>query len=288
MLDISSLNLFFKIFEVFGLQYFSFKNLSTKVESKCSKRFHTCYFIFALTLFTSATIAFVKFTLDISEKRVTAKTGFNFLMKSLMNFGIILTVIVGIIESYVKTNQLKTIYNTTKQVSAMCLSYFDYKVDYGPFKKLWMIKFLTVSVLFVTTYTVFTVNHSGRRLIGHLMALFPTFFFVLLTFKLIFHYDLVNFQLEIMYKMMSKDVFIKLNSTNPIQIRHTFQSRSLGIRKIYNVIYEISEIVNDFLAYTALLIIIVLTVVIINSSYNCVVAMTRNGSTKVSSKFLII
>jgi hypothetical protein len=230
-----------------------------------------------LILFTVAMTAYVRFALDISEKRITAKTGFNFMIRLLMNFGLIATVIIGIIESFVKTNQLKEVYHMIEEVSTMCLAYFDHKTNYQSFKKGWVIKIcISFSLLFLV-YGSLVVNNvkHGRKALPFVIAFVPILFVGLLVFKLSFHYDLVNFQLENIRKMMSKEVFMKVNTTNVVSIRHSLQSRALGLRKIYNLIFDISEIVNNFLAYSALCIVVILTVVVINSSFNCIVTITK-------------
>jgi hypothetical protein len=288
MSDIETLNVFYKIFLVFGLQYFSIYDLEPKKSSdnKWLKRFRKIHFVIVLILFSSMITAYVKSAFDVRE-RITAKTGFNFIIKLFMNFGLIATVMVGVIESFLKTKQSKEIYLMAKEVSAMTMSYFDYKIDYKPFKKSWIIKFIiSFSILFLVYGSlVFNNIKNGRKALPLIVAFFPIFFVGLLVFKLTFHYDLVNFQLLNIEKMLSKEVFMKINTTNSINIRHILQSRALGFRKIYNMVYDMSECVNNFLASSALFIVIVLTVVVINSSFNCIVILIKyEPISKVSRK----
>jgi hypothetical protein len=254
MTDIEVLSGFFKVFELFGLQYFSFKDLNVKTNRKWHGKFYIAYFALVLVLFSSAMTSYVVVALDIGEKKITAKTGFNFVIKIFMNFGLIASVIFGVIESFVKTNKLKEIYTKIKEVSMMCLVQFDFKVDYRNFDKAWKIKCLTTMALYLPSFgtLIYAVHKKGHKVLPYIVGFLPMTFFTLIVFKLVFHFDLVNFQLENMKKLMSNEVFIKVNTKNPVNVRHILQSRALAMRRVYNLIYDISEIVNEFLAVSAL------------------------------------
>lgn len=278
MASVEALNCFFKLFEVFGIQYFSFKDLESKFGLKKPEKFHKIQFGFALVLFSSAMGSFVSATLKIDEIKINAKNGFNIFIKVFMNFGLIATIFSAIVESYLKTSQLKEIYMNMKKIELMSLTHFDHEINYKKFKKSWIKKFFTISTLFSISYLLIARAslNEGKKLLPYLIGYFPIFAFGLIVFKFTFHIDLVNVQLENLLKMMSKEVFIKVNSTNLVTIRHVLQSRSLAFRKIYNVIYDTAEIVNNFLAISALFILINLIVVSINTGFQCILAATEN------------
>ena len=284
MTNFEVLKLFFKVFEIFGLQYFSFKDLERIKNDKRPGKFHIFYFLFVLILFSSTMILYVAFTIDTREKRITVKTGFNVMIRFFMNFGLIFTIVAGIIESFVKTDQLKDLYTKIKEVSSMCLSHFDFEIDYSSFHKAWRIKFFTGLILYIISYSEFILfnAHPRKAFFNFAIGFFPILFFGLIVFKLSFHVDLVNFQLQNLNILMSKEVFLKINPTNSVNIKYILQSRALAVRKIYNLIYDISEIVNNFFAFSALSTIVVLTIIIINTSFRCIVEMTKGFA---SSKF---
>ena len=277
MTNLEVLRKFFKVFEIFGLQYFSFKDLEKRKNKKWPGKFHTCYFVFVLILFSSSMAVGVSFAFDASEKRITAKTGFNFMIKLFMKLGLISTIIIGTIESFVKTNQLKEIYIKIKEVSSMCLMHFDFEVDYSRFYKAWKIKFFISFSFYIISNSEFIIlsPNPGQAFFHRALGFLPILFFGFLVFKLSLHVDLVNFQLQSLKKLMSKEVFMKVIPTHPSNVKYILQSRALALRKVYNLIYDISEIVNNFLAFSALSIIVVLTVIIINSSFRCIVAITK-------------
>lgn len=276
MTNIEVLSIFFKLFEIFGLQYFSFKDLNGKVLR--SQKFYKIYFSIILILFCSATVYYVAINFETQISYVHAKNAFNFLMKLFMKFGLIGTIFIGIVESFLKTNQLKEVYMNLQEISTMCLAHFDFTIDYKIFKKSWAKKFAIVFVLFVLSFvSLFSSSQaSSRRLLtATLTGCFPIILFSLIVIKFCLHVDLVNFQLQNMQKLMSTEVFVRVNSTNPVNVKHILQNRALAFRKIYNIVYDTAQIVNNILSVSALSIVTILTVVIINTAFRCVLALTN-------------
>lgn len=275
MANIEVLNGFFKLFQIFGLQYFSFKDLGGKLMRKRPDKFYKLYFGFVLILLCSAMSYYVSMVLKIDEKKFIAKNALNILIRLFMNFGLIAVIFIGIVESFVKTNQLKKVYMNIMEVSALCLVHFDYEINYTSFKKSWRKKFYSALGIFTFSYglTILTFVYNGHKVLSYLIGFFPIVFFGVIILKFTLHVDLVNLQLENMQNLMTSEVFMKVNSTNPVNIRHVLQNRALALRKIYNIVYDTAEIVSNILAISALLILILLTVIIVNSAFRCVVAV---------------
>jgi hypothetical protein len=258
MTNIEVLSSFFKLFEIFGLQYFSFKDLDGKTIRKQPEKFYKFYFSFVLIFLSSGMTYYVAFS-----------------MKVLLIAGIFF----GILESFVKNNQLKEVYMNVKEISTMCLVHFDYVINYKTFRKVWRKKFYSVLVMFTIYYgsVILQLYRENREFISHIVGFFPLLFFGLIIFKFTLHVDLVNFQLNTMHNLMKNEVFLNdvTDSTkNPVNIRHVLQSRSLALRKIYNLIFDTAQIVNNFLLISTFLIIISTFLIIINTSFLCIRAIT--------------
>lgn len=262
------LSRYFKLFELFGLQYFAFQSFNEKSsQQKRPSKFYTVYFVFLLILFFFLTILYVAIYFDDEIEDLKAKTAFILMMKVIMEFGIIGIMISGLIESYCKTKQLKSVLIQSNEILEFYKTNLGYDINYKSFNDSWKKKAFRWLALFIldfgslSTFQYFATGHFFHLIFGVL----PMFFLCLLIFKIIFHFDLINFQLENLHEALTIKRCFKADEVFRNRNHHC---RALELRRCYHLIYEMAQIVNSILSITLLLVLVVFVVVLIISGFH--------------------
>lgn len=275
MTNLKLLSGYFRVFELFGLQYFCFKALVENVQQKRSKLFYLIYFIFLLVSFSVSMTIYVAATGD-DHIRFNIKTGFNYIIKVIIELGLIAIMIGGLIESYVKTSQLQEIVKKAKEISSFCKTEFNHLIDYENFNKTWHKKTYCLAILLFSAHGLMCLTFyvTTGIFLPLLIGFPPVIVLALIVFKFAFYVDLVNFQLENMHKVMLKSSCSK-------KTKQYHNCKILAFRRCYILIYDMAGNVNSGSSACLLMILTFFIVVIISAGYECLVIFIARFKMKV-------
>lgn len=266
MANIESLKVFFYFFEVCGVHHFSFNDLNKKKPSRWQKIFHTAYAMFLLIFY----ITLMEIYKTYYPKNIMNKKKFMiFVMKAAMRFGLLLIVIFGIAESFIKQEKFKRILKLSKKLSMIYASKSSMQYSFNSLKSKMAIKF----VLFMFMFTLKEISKSvaiqsfNIPSAAVLIGILPVFFMYSTVLAFNFYVELVNFELSNFLNF----VFIasKNERQNKLFLKSNFDNTNItAASRLYQMIYEMSRLVNNVLRYTILILWSVFVITIINNIYS--------------------
>lgn len=261
----------FKIFEIFGQQYFSLKALLTtgNAESRVSV-FHKMAMLIVLSTLTYFFVGFAK-NFQVYIKRITSKNVLLFSIFILTDFGYILASVISTIQSYFKTKVAKKIFLNTREIARIARREFNIEVDFIKIRKAALKKTAVIMILFVFCNVFLMLSGKDVVEIIHYYTL-QNLFLTLTAMKFSFQVDItVNCQLELLETLLAnlfskcpiqtyQILLIKQTASSNIAFRKIFAARS-----IYNLIYENGALINS---YNGLPILAVLATVVSLLTFN--------------------
>lgn len=286
MAGVKSLGGIFKLFELLGLQHFSFKDLKdAEAKQSRTKTVHKVYFGFLFVFFSSMATNFLVHIFMSRSKFAEAENFVKVIIGILLSFGILVGSLVGLIESYLKRQSLAAIVLLATEISKLCASDFEYQICYQPLKRRLVKKIASLYFfcLVLSGIIIATTISSNGSLLGVLFGLLTQIFFVTVAALLIVYVDLVNFQLENLLEIVQNHVIDCGESLKAKEKRE----RALSVRKCYHLIFEMAQLANKVLRFSQLLVLTILILGMINSVYeNLIEGMITFNARKRSRKIL--
>lgn len=235
------------IFQVFGLLYFSIRKLSTKSVNFSPSVFQTIQFVFISIIFSLQALLFILDMSKIYTISISVKNSLSLVVQSLTFFSIISVYAVAAAQSFLNTTKTKKIFHNFLTISKVFMDEFGNNLDYRQVK-IWFFKtssILTVIIILcqilIFVYEVnFEVDNSIER---NLLGLSLTIFIIMIIQKFMFFVNLVVYNLKHLTILMKKN----------IQTQSLRRERKLKkLSKIYILIQESVELINQSLGYTTL------------------------------------
>lgn len=271
--SVKKINVFFTFFQVCGLQYFSAQELwSKKVHPKFKIYFIVLVFLIIAT-FLGQMLTGSEVIEDDSTKRAVSQN-----VSDIPNFGLYLTSFIIILQSLIKTSKNKEIFQNFDKIAELSRQKVFYAIDYKSFKKQFMNKLFGLSIVFIVplffgSYMDYTKVHINGA--APFFRILPTLVVELVSIKFMFYADLINFHLKAIGYILTqpKDQIIKLSDIfdrfNVQKLRNScnFVERITVAKKIYGLIWECTELVNECMGPTVLMIFILTTVGLISVTY---------------------
>lgn len=290
MASIELLGSFSKLFELFGLQYFSFRHLKKGSIGDRPTKNYTVYFLVLLVPLVSLTAHFVISEVAFQNENARKENYLRFIIVSIMSAGLIVVTLVGLFESYFKTHKLKAILVNATDISSLCVTEFYYLIDYTDFKKVWKRKCISFCLISLTSTLIVNsvayLRNSPKKLVYIMQKLggsLSLFFFIMIVFKFTFFVDLVNFQLENLHSILKLQRFSQQKSFVSTGLK---RPRALAFRRLYNKIYVMAQLVNEILSLSLLLTLTILVIVIVNTSYQfMIIVLVHSSNKKISGRF---
>ena len=266
------------LFQICGHQYFSVKSLSSRNQSQYPSWGYTTYFFIVFITLTSKIIIFVLLaSSEEVEVELSPKTAVNYIVQHSMYFGLIFIIFIGIIQSFATTPLTKQIFINSIRISSLSQKEFSYMFDYQDLKKK-NLKYLIFLILSWTPIEIIFFSllrrFDEKAFSITLMVILPIFYLRATAFKFVFHVEMINYQLENILKLLSKAIsedetfgggvrlFIK-----PVKIKTVpeITMKIKNLRKILNIVYENSELVNRTNGLTILSLVAVMVINITGS-----------------------
>lgn len=274
------------IFQIFGHQYFSLKTLTAKNQSESPTLTRKLFFAFNLVLFTSLMGAFAFFISDkSSDDQLIAKNIISIAAKYSVYLGLVLMIWVALVHDYVATRQTKSFYLNCIHIADICERDFNHAIEHrllrnSTFKFLFSIGFANIFGEFVYN----SLLDEPKSAVQMLFTVSPLLLLNTIILKFVFFVKLVNLHLETICKLLRKiyrpsedsEVFVGI-SVMPVQDDSNDKIYKLrNLRKIYNVVAENANIINQVMGVTILLMVSVKISVITTYGYGLFLAMLGN------------
>lgn len=273
-------------FQVFGLQYFSVKTLSTENESTMPSLAYTIYFFLAFIVLTGQMAIFGYFAMSDVDETLSAKTVVNYFVQHSMYIGLFIIIWVSLIQAYASTPLTKKFFLNSVQISKMCAKDFDFLVDHEQIRRKVLKLFLLFIVFFFTFQCLMCWYEIGFEqssvFVRTFSSILPLVFLNVAGFKFIFLVKSINFYLEAVADITLKvlkpfmtigenfDFFMVVKTKKPSS---ELSKKIKNLRQIYNVINENAEIANRSMGATVLTVFTVMVTVITASGYRIFLAI---------------
>lgn len=271
MAGVEALSGFFRFFEIFCLHNFSFEELEVARQSRRSKFWHKAYFVTLLVLFSTLMTFYVVVVVVKTNDEFNAKTFLLKSIKTVVNFALICSMISGIIESSVNSNEIRDIIRTATEIKLLCGSSFGWVINYQTLKKTLVIKIIFCFFIFETyQFGLLTFELlANEPLAGLFLGILPQHFIGVIMIFYNFYIELVNFQLENLVQIVSKVLGCGNSSgRNPID----FETVS-KVGQCFKMISEMAETVNSVLRRAVMIVFLILVVITICLIYENLVLL---------------
>lgn len=266
MSNIDDINCFSKLFILFGLQYFFDKDLKSN-SGKDFKLFFAVYFTI-LVLLVLGLLLFVispEFTNGADDDK-SLRNFIDRIQNIFMECALVLTLFLGLVESFVKTESAKKLIEKVESISTMFNLELGHSLDYKLFRKTWMRNFVLFFSTFTFSYATWIIATfvNGDSFLTLLFCLLPYFFFSLIIFKFVFYVGLVNFQLENL-SLVSAPAAI--NKTRQEASANVELRKILALRRIYSSIYDCGQYANNIMTVSTLCTLVVLVILLTSTIF---------------------
>lgn len=261
MANIEALGVFHKIFQVFGLQFYSL------MDQQGNWRYRTFNRIYCATLvvvFSAAMLQLMIFVI-VENAKEKANNYFDSILNYIIYVLFLLNTIVPSTESYAKNEKLVEILSIARYIVNHSISELNHVIDYKSFRRTWIIKFIRVNVIFLMIYATLAVGSAmaGTNYLSVMFGFLPSLLFILITLKITYYVDLVNFQLRNLQIIVQEKIF-----PTKLSVR---RNKALAARRVYNLIYEMSLLVNQTSAVAISLHVMLLTIMTIRAIFNALI-----------------
>lgn len=285
------------LFQLFGQQLFSIKAVTSENQKKYPSLFYTIYFLVVFVVLTGLMLIFASYATaeEISEK-LTAKTVLNNIVQHSMYFGLVFIIWVSLIQTYLATPLVKKFFLNCIQIAKMSEQDFGHRIDHRKIRRKVFQFFLSLFLIFFTLQNILYFYESSYEdsdsFLRICIAIVPMIFLLTTAFKFIFYVKLINFHLEVVLTLIKEimnplgfkfigNLSVYVRAVKPKQSRdRDLQLKIRNLRKIYNVIFENSVLINRAMGSTILAVTVVMVIVITASGYRLFLAIVRKLPTE--------
>lgn len=258
------------IFQVFGFLYFGVKNLKLKNVNKHPSIYYTFYFFAIFIIINSIIFSFtILIAFDANNTQSRTRNVLNFIMENSLWVSLILIICVSFIQSYGKTASLIKFIINSIEISTILKKNFHHQNNFREIKAE-LFKFLSFLSLiqFSSSFgNLIYEKHNGWiiSILRLILGAIPGLFIAMIAIKFYFFVNMIHYQLT-----QVKIVINKIFRTDGIAIVMEKKSKDNGLRylmKTYNLIYENSQLINQFMGLTILIKVFVLVLVLTIGGY---------------------
>lgn len=202
-----------------------------------------------------------------------------YLINKSLNYGAVIRIVTVIIESFVHYKNFVNIIANTNEISRMSLLEFKFLLNFDKIRKSAWRTFAIVILTICILHGAVTYNHIilGNGIFWMSVGAPPMFFVAIVNYKLVFYIKLMNIQLEFLEQILlvvfdsrslgsMKNSIVHLRPANPRMFFETKLRRLNTSRRMYNLIKENVDMMNQSHGLTLLL-----------SIWNAVTSITISG-----------
>lgn len=288
------LNCFLSIFEFMGLQYFSAKSLSEKSLKEKPSFWRVIHLLVLFLLISSIMISYIIQFNPSRETNVTYKNVLTLVIQYSMNVGMLLIVWVGLFDSFRSVKSMKKILLNVKEIRKLSLLDFRIEIDFKRIRERTWRRFASIIAFVAIVHGTFSFWHLETQ--GVYKALFgviPMSFVSVIVYKQLFLIDMVNNQLEYLQRLLESvfhykpiriidNINFHLTTVKSAEAPEDPMKKLRATWKLYNIIYNSSNLVNDSLGLTALILLVSMVIALTGSGYEVfVIVMGKLPSSRI-------
>lgn len=265
MADVTVLDKFTWQFQILGLQFFSIKNLHEDSKIKKFPSLCRCF----LMIFWIILVTVLIYIAHEKSNILATKNLLSLVVRFTNYIAGIIAMYYCLFSSFMQHSKLETFFLKSKQISKLFSDEFNHQSDFREMRKSLIIFTLinlsySINISYQYTKTAFE-NFDDLVLILHsifhsINEVFLTFFI----FRFYFYVSIVVFHLKEMKILMCKSFnddfeisngkIIKVWTVNSQKLTHRNDEKNiLVLRKVYYLIKEMADIVNDTMGFLVLL-----------------------------------
>lgn len=287
----SELNAYLVMLELTGLQYFSLKTISKENFKQRPSVLRLVQMLFLLTVITSSVVIFIISDHSHYAARLSAKNVMMYAIQHSMNINLVLVAGSCLVQSFVSTRSTKKIFLNLREISELCFRDFKVPFDFVALKRASWKRFFFMIIGFSIMHGALALNYSKQPdvMLQIAFGTLPMLFLNFVSMKFIFYVNLVNFELNLLGHLM-KNIFKPktLRVYDLISVKtlisvdpHNVKLRKLQTaRKIYNLIYETGNLVNDSNGLTVLIFLTSFVIALTASGYEIFVIIIGDLETE--------
>lgn len=268
-----------KIFEVFGLQYFSLNELTSDTLNVPSSTRRVIYVIFFISVLLSLAVVASTFVPKsvVEEHRETVNQ--NIVTTAIVQtlaFGRIFSVLFTVAYSYLKTSEFKRFFLNSREVRELMRDEFHVVADLKVIEIFFLKGLMTMTISFFTSYGVFMIFQASM-IPFIVFVVMPTHFFLFMTFfRFILSVEMINIQLEGLNDALMKQICFdevefnfhaKMFALKSVKPDYELMRKLEMTRKIYNLIQENGFMINQANGFPMLMYIWLLVISVLAKGY---------------------
>jgi len=268
------------LFELAGLQYFSLK-LVTRENAKKKPSFKRKIHLTAILLFFMCGDFSVMGNNDRSAtEQLNAKTVIMLLMQDSKIICLAAVVLTSIIQSYRSSIKLKKVFMNTQEITDILQNEFRIEIDFAKIRMKTIKKIVIMLSCMLLSYGViaYFAMKSNTSTIQICRGIISYWFFVMTILKVNFFVRMTNDQLKRIEDLL-RNAFATAHPVHSVQLITAVKSVKQGrindellrIRYLFNAISENTELINESLGWTLLLILTSIVIELTISGYQFVI-----------------
>lgn len=275
-----------RIFELFGLQYFSVKTVLNEGVPRRLPYLRGIYMLFLLLLYSGALSIYLISTQNELNLHVTAKTILTYAIQHSMKIGMFLVILVSLLQSFLSTNKMAQIYDNVRKIVVIVAEDYKINCDFKKIKRKLTRDAILLVVFFAITQISLLVltSQTMQESIYQMCYLIVIFLLLLIAFKFVFYVQIVNNHLKELNKLLEgifniqpartiEDFNVNLIPVKVSKITDDIFKKFLSAKKIYNILYENGSLLNESMGITMLIVLIILVISLTASGYQIFVIL---------------
>lgn len=247
------LDSYLKLFEIFGLQFFSLKAASReKFETRMTfwKKMQIATLV---TMFSAFGVLIFLGT----KHRIARENILSGFFRELINYLLLAVYWINVFQSIRSTEHLKIFFSNSDLIADCCRHQFGVKMNFSDVRKaasrrLSLIMFFLCSVFGISSF--FAASNFTSALLNFAVQFIFTIFLIMIFIKFAFYVCFVNYQLRYLHKLLhltfenTKEKFSSSEKLNNLVMK-----KLLAVWNVYNKIIENASIVNKTHGLTMLI-----------------------------------
>lgn len=261
MENIPSLNKFTLVFQIFGLQYFSLKELNGKPATKYPNGF----FQVQAVLWIILSFTFFAFTFEDYRATPTDPDAnfLNIIIKFLNSTNYSTSISICVIFTFLTHSKLTKFFNIADEISSSFFAEFDFKVNFKQIKLISSLSYL-VTLPYVITLSQYLQFFQGVNFYDQFIR--PTMWFligihiIIYVLRFNFYVQILNLLLTCLKSLIRENFSRKIFFNSKIKKKSfevwkicpndfTENKKIVTMRKIYLLIKEMADIINDTMGF---------------------------------------
>lgn len=284
-----------KIFEIFGLQFFSLKSVFAKASGQQWTIFRIIYFIFlCTTCFVFGCLILI--TSFLTEK-VTTKNVLTVFYLQLLNYYFLTALVSSLIQSAISTKHIQRVFISSQEISNISEKDFNVAMKFGELRKSTLKKICVMVVIaIVATCATIYAQFDNAQEFELLNTSLLTTLLSMIVCKFSFFVNLVNLQVRhieelfvLIFQAKPSQTYGKVYRNDVMEKPGKQELRKLTtVWKIYIKVSKNASIINRSMGLTILLVVVIAIMVVTYAVYDVCLAIMDDSQAQLGKTFIAL